>query len=132
MVAGLVPSAKISAQTNGQAAQNPNNIPYDLSLTGITGSLKTRLEELSILIKDKKSPPRSYGALRARLERDLKTFEKALRSEGYYNASISHQIDSSQSPVAITMRIFTGKQYKIDLVDLAFPGVLPEETVVEA
>ncbi|WP_281301238.1 MULTISPECIES: autotransporter assembly complex family protein [unclassified Iodidimonas] len=110
------------------SAESPA-ISYQLKIEGVENGLKDQLTQLSVLNREKSTPPRSYGALRTRIERDLKSFQKALRSWGYYNATLTDQIDSSQSPVKIAIIIFPGPLYKISDISLNFIGSAPDETL---
>ena len=112
-----------------QAARSAESsaIAYEMTIEGVGNGLKDQLGKLSVLNREKSAPPRSYGALRSRIERDLKIFQKALRSWGYYDATITDQIDSSQSKLKIAIIIYPGPLYKISEINLNFIASIPDE-----
>lgn len=111
------------------AASSEAGIPYDVVIEGANSSVTALLKRLSILIRDQGKIPRSYGMLYARIEQDLKAFDRALRSEGYYDSHITRQIDSTKDKARITLRIFPGPRYMVESVDLAFIGEQPDEAI---
>lgn len=113
----------------GSTADSAPGIPYDVKIEGANSSITSLLRRLSILIGDKDKVPRSYGMLYARIEQDIKAFDRALRSEGYYDSQVTRQIDSSKNRTQITLRVFPGPRYMIESVDVAFIGVQPDEEI---
>lgn len=130
-----------TAQTRGDsdnAPESPQETPedshatgiaYDVAIEGANSAITSLLRRLSVLVRDKDTVPRSYGMLYARIEQDLKAFDRALRSEGYYDSHITRQIDSHQDTSRITLRVIAGPRYMVESVDLAFIGEQPDEDI---
>jgi len=110
----------------------PAGIPYDVTIMGVEGSFAEFLRDLSVLVQQRATPPRSYGALRSRIEEDIAAFRRVLRSRGYYNADIFQRIDTAATPILVELRIFTGVQYRLESIDIDFAGPAPEPKVVRA
>ena len=130
-IAWLYPFTVYAMQpTEGDVASA--GIAYDAEITGVQGEMAEFLRQLSVLVQQRSSQPRSYGALRSRIEEDIAGFRRVLRSRGYYDAEITQRIDTAQTPILVQLRIFTGPQYEIESVDIAFSGEPPSPEVVAA
>lgn len=114
-----------------QDRRPPDRIAYEVAISGVEGELDAMLRELSVLLATRQNAPRSFGALRSRVDEDIKTFNRALRSQGYYDGRVSEQIDSSVMPVAVSLRIFPGPRYAIGEVRVEFVGAAPEPAIAE-
>lgn len=106
-------------------------IDYAVQITGVNGDLADLLARLSVLKSQQDEAPPSYGALRSRLEADLSSFERALRSRGYYDGSITHRVDRSTEPIEIVIRVFPGPQFTISEISLQFRDSPPPEEVLQ-
>lgn len=108
-------------------AQQEEALAYEVRIAGVTGSLKTLLERVSTLRREVEGSPRSHGALQSRIDEDLKTLTRVLRSEGYYDSRISYSLDPAQSPLRVTLNVLPGPRYmigdiRIDITDSSPPG----------
>lgn len=127
-LAALATAAPASAQDR----RAPDLIPYEVAIAGVEGELAELLRGLSTLLATRQTPPRSFGALRSRVDQDLVAFARALRSEGHYDGRIDEQIDSSHMPVAVALRVFPGPRYRIAAVQIAWEGVAPPPAAADA
>jgi len=114
------------------AARAEAGIAYDVAITGVEGALETLIRELSVLVEQRGTAPRSYGALRSRIEEDIAMARRVLRSRGYYDAQITQRIDTERDPLEVELRIFTGPRYLIEDIALEFGDQPPEEAVIDA
>lgn len=129
--AALLCAGMAAAQASVQPGESAG-IAYDVEITGVEDGLTGLLKQLSILVEQRKTPPRSYGALRSRIDEDIATFHRVLRSRGHYDADITQRIDTATEPIAVEIRIFAGSPYKLESVDIDFIGPTPEPGTVEA
>ena len=79
------------------------------------------LKATSQLIALNDHPPPNMAALERRIRTDIDTFQKILRSEGYYDGNLSYRIEENQRPAQIFIHVDPGpryhiKQYSIDYV----------------
>lgn len=94
-------------------------VRYVVSFEGIENAemLKT-LKLISRTEGRKDEPPPTEGLLRRRAEGDVREFIAALRSVGYYGASIETTIDESHDPVKVVFSVNTGRVYRIQSVEV--------------
>jgi translocation and assembly module TamA len=89
------------------------DVPYAVEITGVSDEdLREKLEDLSVLFKERARPPPTLMALRRRAEADLARLDEALASFGYYDAELAYDIDSKKTPVAVVLRIKPGEVYR--------------------
>jgi len=117
---------------SAQDAPARAEIAYNVTFEGVEGDLESTLRGVSVLVGQRDSRPRSYGALRSRIDEDLKMFRRMLRSRGYYNAQITQRIETGERPIEVVIRVFTGSLYRIAEVAFDFRGKAPESDVIEA
>lgn len=128
------------AQTNDSGEQgeaeiegepNPNqSFAYDVTIEGDFGEeLGTLLREVSQLERQADRPPLTAAALATRVEGDVERLQTALRSEGFYDASLESRIDVDARPVQIELQVETGPRYTLDTYDIAYQGTPPSERV---
>lgn len=110
-------------------AEEGRGLAYQLNITGVDNGLKRNLTGISLLMREAKTPPGSYGALASRIETDIKGFQKLLRSEGYYDARISRSIDGDQTPLGITIAVDAGPRYSIETIAIRLLD-RPEDTAL--
>ncbi|MET4697737.1 translocation and assembly module TamA [Constrictibacter sp. MBR-5] len=115
------PSAAASVQEPAGRA-----IPYDVDIDGVEGDLDGLLRESAELITLKDNPPLTMARLRARAEGDVATFERVLRSRGYYASKIAIDIDDKARPVDIDIDVTPGPQYRLDRYALDYKGGAPD------
>src|SRR3546814_15469736 len=73
------------------------------------------------------SPATAIG-LRRRAEDDIGRLQTALRSEGYYDATIDLSIDGDARPVQVRLDIDSGPRYRLAAYEIDYVGAAaPEE-----
>jgi translocation and assembly module TamA len=93
--------------------------PYHMVIEGLTDpSLKKLLESISETTKLAERPPVSIELLQRRVKGDVELFQKALRSRGFYAASVTSEIDGDTEPVQIIFRVNSGSPYLLKSVDI--------------
>lgn len=105
-------------------------IPYQVDLDGVEGELEDLLRQSSELLTLQETPPLTLARLRNRAEDDVATFERVLRSRGYYASEITFDIDDSVEPVDVDITVTPGDLYTIERYEVVYadgpaPG-LPE------
>lgn len=110
------------------SAEDAAGIDYevDLDLEGDT-DLQDLIEASSELLRLQDNPPQTLARLERRVDRDRETFEKVLRSEGYYAGTIEYEIDHEAEPVEVDFNIDTGRAYRLAAYDIVYtaPGDEP-------
>ena len=100
-------------------------MPYQVSIEGIEDeALRELLNEVSETRRLIDRPPPSLTRLRRRAEEDRARLQRALRSEGYYAATIDISIDPEAEPVNVVFHVDPGPRYR--LRDVATEVTLPE------
>lgn len=90
-------------------------INYSAEFIGLSDkpALKT-VRSVSLLVQLEDKNPESINALRYRAESDIPELIKALHSHGYYEASVSIQLDEQQREVFVFVLIDPGPQYVLE------------------
>ena len=100
-------------------------MPYQVSIEGIEDeALRELLNEVSETRRLIDRPPPSLTRLRRRAEEDRARLQRALRSEGYYAATIDISIDPEAEPVNVVFHVDPGPRYR--LRDVAVEVTPPE------
>lgn len=86
----------------------------------IDPELKAYLLSKSTLSRMEKSPPLTRYALETRVYKDEKDLKEALETKGYFDASIHTMIDEAGDEYRITLRIHTGKRYRLSQLDVFY------------
>lgn len=114
------------AQEGGPAATKgatPGTTAYTAEVTGVEeDSLRDLLRDVSRLIGLRKDPPPSPLGLRRRADADRERLAAALRSEGYYQASLDIQVDTGVEPATVAIRVDPGPRYTIAGVEVRAAG----------
>ena len=101
LLANPAPRPQAPAQAGGSAAQQAEpGIAYEVTIRGLADSeaeLETLLRDSSRLIGLQDDLPATVAGVRRRARADLDRFEQALRSEGFYDAKVSFQIEQPTS-----------------------------------
>ena len=96
---------------------------YRAEIQGIDDrSLLKLLMSVSESVTLQKRPPLSISLLNRRVGKDVPIFSKVMRSQGYYDARISYQIDSDHTPVRVVFQIIAGPPYRLESVDIQLSG----------
>ena len=118
------PSAQAEADTAPEGAAPPG-VPYQVAIEGVEDeALRALLDEVSETRRLIERPPPSLTRLRRRAEDDRARLQRALRSEGYYDATIDISIDPDAEPVNVVFQVAPGPRYR--LRDVAIEVTPPE------
>jgi translocation and assembly module TamA len=111
------PGADATAQAEADAAPEgaaPPGVPYQVALEGVEDdALRELLNEVSETRRLIDRPPPSLTRLRRRAEEDRAHLQRALRSEGYYDATIDISIDPEAKPVKVVFQVDPGPRYRL-------------------
>lgn len=108
--------ASTNAEKDGQPSGTRTNDP---------DGLLSELRDNSQLIWLQNDLPDSKVALERRVLEDMETAKKILRSNGYYDGTVSRRIDWNSKPVSITIRLRPRQQYVIGSTRLLYSGAQP-------
>ena len=105
-------------------------VAYEVRLEGIEDDdLLELLRASSQLLTLADKPPATTVGLRRRAEDDIGRLQTALRSEGYYDATIDLDIDGDASPVLVRLQIDNGPRYDLAAYEISYAdGIAPAET----
>jgi len=113
----------------GGAPREPEaarGVAYTTRLTGIEDdALRSLLTASMQLLVLQDRPPPSLAALRRRAEDDRERLQKALRSEGFYDAAVDISVDQDATPVIVTVSIETGPVYLLADYVMRYVGEAP-------
>ncbi len=102
---------------NANAAENPGasvpEIKYSVRFEGVKGDLHDLIASVSRLKTFENKPPPSYAGLERRAQGDVGQVKEVLRSEGYYDGTVSYSIDRDEKPARVTFNIQTGPAYTL-------------------
>ena len=94
-------------------------LSYTVTIEGLNDrALRKILEAISDTVALRERPPASLNLLRRRADRDIPLFVKALRSQSFYAAHITVQIDAGTKPIKVKFMIDTGPPYLLKSVDV--------------
>ncbi len=100
-----------------------SEIPYRPRIQGVENTgLETRLKGVADTFFLEDRPPAGAGLLRRRAENDIPRMIEALRSEGYYGADVTLEMNEEVSPVDVRFQVDTGPLFRIQAVALSFEG----------
>jgi len=114
MLVAAVPAQAQNSDKPDQpsAPETERGIDYDVRFEGpLEKALLEFLRETSLLVLLKDKPPASRAALEKRAQADLERLGTALRSEAYYAAALTYDLDTSVSPAVVIISIETGVLY---------------------
>lgn len=97
---------------------------YELEIVGVGGKLADRLEEASILHSKRHEPPSTLQGLRRRTQADRDIFLRVLRSRGFFDGEVEWEIDGSEKPAVVSMRVTRKDRYRFARFDIVG---LPED-----
>jgi translocation and assembly module TamA len=130
------PPAEATAQAEADATPQgaaPPGVPYQVAIEGVEDEpLRALLNEIAETRRLIDRPPPSLTRLRRRAEDDRARLQRALRSEGYYDATIDISIDPETEPVNVVFQVDPGCRYRLRDVaievappdaDLPLPGL---------
>ena len=112
----------VSPSSTGAVEEDNGGIIYQVNFEGVVnGHMERDLRLLSTTVIRKDQPPPTLGLLRARVERDIPELVLALRSLGYYGATIEGEILDELDPVKVIFHVHTGNMYIIRSVEIEKP-----------
>ena len=129
LILSLFPHSAVNAddspgKTFGSASEK-DTLSYQTEFTDLGDKKLTSIfKARSRLITLEDRPPYTLAALERRVRTDIDTFQKILRSEGYYDGKLTYRIKAEKRPVRIFIDIETGPRYRIKqyTVDYVGPG----------
>jgi len=96
---------------------------YKLEIDGAPNDdVKELLEQSSRLEQLIDMPPTSMAALIRRADEDIEGFSKVMRSQGYYDSTITYETEEDQKPVLVKYMILPGALFRITKFDIRFDG----------
>lgn len=117
-----------SEETKSEAPETDQGLKYEPEIKGIEGSdLRDLLESASQLYALKDRRPASIAALERRTQGDLERLREVLRSEGYYDARLTYQLDTGKEPIGVIVEIEPGKRYSLAKFAIVYAGAEPEQ-----
>lgn len=96
---------------------------YRVEFQGIQNDkLLSVLKSASDLVALENRPPAARALLERRVDRDRASLLEALEAQGYYDSTVTPEIDWNAKPVHVILHIDAGPQYKMTTVDVASIG----------
>lgn len=118
------------ADTDSTALEPPaTTVPYEVRIEGVSDdALGEILEASSQLITLQDKPPSTAVGLRRRTSDDVERLNAALRSEGYYQAKLTQEVDTEVAPAQVVITVETGPRYSLAAYNIEYVGeVVPED-----
>lgn len=104
-------------------ARAETGTPYTTEIRGMNASgLEGLLSQASQLVSMQGNPPATTTGLRRRAAGDIPRLEAVLRAEGYYNGTVTYALDTSQSPVAVTLEVDQGRRFLLRSFNIVYEG----------
>lgn len=98
-------------------------LAYKAEILGVEDpALRDLLTASSQLIQLIDRPPETLAGLERRAKSDLERLMRALRSEGYYAAEVSHTTDPDSEPVSVQIEIAPGPRYRLADYEVTYEG----------
>lgn len=87
-------------------------MPYSTRFEGdAEDALQALLEQASHLLRFEGRPPATAAGLERRARSDIERLQAVLRSEGFYAAEVTAEVNDSQAPAEVTVTVTTGALY---------------------
>lgn len=94
-------------------------VPYKTVFRGVEDeTLLDLLEGSSRAVELQDRPPATPILLERRGERDVEQLRTVLRSEGYYEATVTVEVDTASDPAQLVFQIDPGPPYRIESVEV--------------
>lgn len=105
-----------------QARPAAADVPYRTEISGIEDrDLARDLRNASQLVELESRPPASEAALTRRAESDRDRLDAVLRAAGYYDATITFDVDTRAQPALVRIAIDPGHRYTLASVEFVAP-----------
>ena len=96
---------------------------YEASIDGVDDKdLRDLLEASSQLKTLVKKPTPTVAGIGRRAQDDVERLRKTLRSEGYYDGTVSYSIDAAKTPVAVRITVAPGPRYTLTEFEISYTG----------
>ena len=103
--------------------ENEESLKYKVEIKGVKDdAILDTLEKTSVLESLQESPPTSDVMLLRRIQDDQKRFESVMRSDGYYEATVTHSLDRDSDPYQITFTITPGRLFTLEDYEIQYVG----------
>lgn len=114
-------------EENGEATPEADRgVVYEARIEGVEdGQLLDLLRASSQLLALAEKPPATAIGLRRRAEEDVGRLQTALRSEGYYDATVALDIDGDAQPAQVSVMVDRGPQYRLAAYEIGYRGSDP-------
>lgn len=120
------PKGSASEEKSPETSEADDGLKYEPEIKGIEDSdLRDLLESASQLYALKDRRPASVAALERRTQSDLERLREVLRSEGYYDATLTYRLDTEKAPIAVVVEIDPGVRYSLADFTIAYAGAEP-------
>lgn len=103
---------------------------YEVALDGVAEKdLRQLLKRTSQLVALQDQPPATRAGLRRRATDDRDRLKRALRSEGFYDASVTIEIaaEAEAEPATVTVRVSSGPVYLLESAEIAYTRSIPDD-----
>ena len=116
-------NADDSPEDTSVSEAEKGTLSYGTEFTDLEDKNLTSLfKAASKLISLNDRPPHTLAALERRVRTDIETFQKILRSEGYYDGKLTYRIEAEQRPVQIFIDIDAGPRYCLKRYTVEYVG----------
>lgn len=96
---------------------------YESSIDGVDDKdLRSLLEASSQLNTLVKQPPPTVAGIERRAQEDVERLRKTMRSEGYYDGTVSYSLDAGKTPVAVRLTVAPGPRYTLTEFEISYTG----------
>lgn len=109
------------------AAAQDSGLKYEPTIAGVANSdLYDLLKSSSQLFSLIDRQPATIASLERRAQSDLARLGEALRSEGYYDASLSYHMERNKTPIPVRIDVVPGPRYTLRGFAIAYEKSPPE------
>ena len=115
----------LPAATGAQTPCSEEIAGYTPALEGVADeTLAQLLRDVSDSFSLVDSPPPSYDLLLERADRDIRNFERALESRGYFQGRAGYVLDRSVTPPELRFQVAPGERFPVSRLDVVLtpPG----------
>jgi translocation and assembly module TamA len=103
-------------------------IEYAPEITGVSDDdLLDLLKSAAQLYTLEDRRPATVTALERRTQNDLERLREVLRSEGYYDATLSYRLGMDERPIKVTIEVEPGTLYTLAAFTIAYEPPAPDE-----
>lgn len=103
------------------AALADTGTPYRVEIEGVSDiGLRNLLTQTSQLEAMRATPPATLTGLARRAQDDLPRLISALRSQAYYGAGVTYEVNGNQSPAVVRLIVDTGPRYRLRAFDITY------------